>query len=230
MRSSRRTTRTSSSPGSCSALARRLDPSRRRLLDVGAHAGRFISLARKEGWAAEGLELNPRTAAYAARRTGAIVRQLNVHEVDESTAGFDAITVTDVLEHIPDPVRVLDARGEAACSGRMDGSQSALRARAVAEGAMARADCFPGIGRPSRTISCTSTTSRRAPSASRWSGPASATLSSRLARPNFQPDPVGGGRGLSIEPAWIAPCRADCCPVDVHLPVTLNLQAYARRS
>ena len=42
-----------------------------------------------------------------ARRTRATVRQLNVHEVDESTAAFDAITVTDVLEHIPDPVRVL---------------------------------------------------------------------------------------------------------------------------
>ena len=51
--------------GILQALTRRLDPSRRRLLDVGAHAGRFISLARKEGWAAEGLELNPRTAAYA---------------------------------------------------------------------------------------------------------------------------------------------------------------------
>jgi SAM-dependent methyltransferase len=88
-------------------LGRRLDRNRRRLLDVGAHAGRFVSLARKAGWAAEGLELNPQTAAYAAERTGASIRQLNVHEVDVSSAAFDAITVTDVLEHIPDPVRVL---------------------------------------------------------------------------------------------------------------------------
>jgi SAM-dependent methyltransferase len=88
-------------------LGRRLDRSRRRLLDVGAHAGRFVSLARKAGWAAEGLELNPQTAAYAAERTGASIRQLNVHEVDVQSAAFDAITVTDVLEHIPDPVRVL---------------------------------------------------------------------------------------------------------------------------
>ncbi|HMF60033.1 MAG TPA: class I SAM-dependent methyltransferase [Vicinamibacterales bacterium] len=85
----------------------RLEPSRRRLLDVGAHAGRFITLARAEGWAAEGLELNPQTAAFAAEHTGATVRQLNVHQVDVQTAAFDAITVTDVLEHIPDPVRVL---------------------------------------------------------------------------------------------------------------------------
>lgn len=93
--------------GILDTLARRLDPSRRKLLDVGAHAGRFIALARQQGWAAEGLELNPKTAAYAARRTRATVRQLNVHEVDAATAAFDAITVTDVLEHIPDPIGVL---------------------------------------------------------------------------------------------------------------------------
>lgn len=89
------------------ALARRLAPGRRRLLDVGAHAGRFVSLAAAAGWAAEGLELNPRTAAYAAQRTGRPIRQLNVHDVDTGTAAFDAICLTDVLEHIPDPVRVL---------------------------------------------------------------------------------------------------------------------------
>jgi SAM-dependent methyltransferase len=93
--------------GILQSLGRRLEPSRRRLLDVGAHAGRFIALAKADGWAAEGLELNPQTAAFAADRTGAAVRQLNVHQVDARTAAFDAITVTDVLEHIPDPIRVL---------------------------------------------------------------------------------------------------------------------------
>ncbi len=89
------------------SLGRRLPSTRRRLLDVGAHAGRFISMAGDAGWAAEGLELNPRTAAYAAERTRRPIRQLNVHDVDAGTAAFDAICLTDVLEHIPDPVRVL---------------------------------------------------------------------------------------------------------------------------
>jgi SAM-dependent methyltransferase len=93
--------------GILQAIGGRLEPSRRRLLDVGAHAGRFITLARAEGWAAEGLELNPQTAAFAAAHTGATVRQLNVHQVDVQTAAFDAITLTDVLEHVPDPIRVL---------------------------------------------------------------------------------------------------------------------------
>jgi SAM-dependent methyltransferase len=89
------------------SLGSRLDSGRRRLLDVGAHAGRFVSLARDAGWTAEGLELNPKTAAYAARRTGAPVRQLNVHDAGVGDKAYDAITMTDVLEHIPDPVRVL---------------------------------------------------------------------------------------------------------------------------
>ena len=40
----------------------------RRLLDVGAHAGRLMSLARAAGWDVEGIELNPRTTARAVRR------------------------------------------------------------------------------------------------------------------------------------------------------------------
>jgi SAM-dependent methyltransferase len=93
--------------GILQSLAGRLQGPRRRLLDVGAHAGRFLALARAQGWAAEGLELNPQTAAYAATHSGAPVRQLNVHQVDARTAAYDAITLTDVLEHIPDPIAVL---------------------------------------------------------------------------------------------------------------------------
>jgi SAM-dependent methyltransferase len=88
------------------ALAARLPPDRRRLLDVGAHAGRFIATAQRAGWSAEGLELNPKTGAYAAAATGACVHQGNVHTFD-ADARYDAVTLTDVLEHIPDPRTVL---------------------------------------------------------------------------------------------------------------------------
>jgi hypothetical protein len=56
-------------------LAFRIPPARRRLLDVGAHAGRFMHLAQTRGWTVEGIELNPRTAAYAEARTGAAVHR-----------------------------------------------------------------------------------------------------------------------------------------------------------
>jgi 2-polyprenyl-3-methyl-5-hydroxy-6-metoxy-1,4-benzoquinol methylase len=85
------------------ALEGRLPASRRRLLDVGAHAGRFIARARTRGWDADGLELNPRTAAYAAAASGGCVHQGSLDTWSAPGAGYDALTMTDVLEHIPDP-------------------------------------------------------------------------------------------------------------------------------
>ena len=78
----------------------------RALLDVGAHAGRFLRLARDSGWDAEGLELNPKTAAYAAQVSGAHVHQGNIHTFTPARC-YDAVTLTDVLEHVPRPLDVL---------------------------------------------------------------------------------------------------------------------------
>ena len=86
-----------------SELERRLTPDRRRLLDIGAHAGRFIARARARGWDADGLELNPRTAAYAAAASGGRVDHGNLDTWSPKSGGYDAVTMTDVLEHIPDP-------------------------------------------------------------------------------------------------------------------------------
>jgi SAM-dependent methyltransferase len=92
-------------------LDRRTPERPRRLLDVGAHAGRFMHLAQQAGWEVEGIELNPRTATYAARRTGAPVHQVNARTLVATGLRFRAITLTDVLEHIPEPVALLATSG-----------------------------------------------------------------------------------------------------------------------
>lgn len=89
----------------------------RRLLDVGAHAGRFMHLAGNAGWQPEGIELNPRTASYAATRTGLPVHVVNVGRLPRLDRRYGAITLIDVLEHVPEPVTVLSRVGDALEAG-----------------------------------------------------------------------------------------------------------------
>jgi Methyltransferase domain len=53
--------------------------------------------------------VNPRTAAYAGRRTGAPVHHDSLRALAVSGPRYHAITFTDVLEHMPDPRAVLEA-------------------------------------------------------------------------------------------------------------------------
>jgi SAM-dependent methyltransferase len=88
-------------------LDARVPSTPRVLLDIGSHAGRFLQMAVTAGWRAEGTEINPRTAAYAAEHAGVVVHRLAAEQVLDRKARFDAVTLTDVLEHIPAPMTLL---------------------------------------------------------------------------------------------------------------------------
>lgn len=93
--------------GILDGLDRRIARTPRRLLDVGAHVGKFVAMAGGRGWIAEGVELNPTTAAYARTRSGLPVHERAVSELAREGRRFDAVTLTDVLEHIPEPLGAL---------------------------------------------------------------------------------------------------------------------------
>lgn len=78
-----------------------------RLLDVGCATGRFMSVAQNRGWDVEGVELNDDTASIA-REDGLNVTTGTLESLD-SAQQFDAITMWDVVEHVPDPLGLLRA-------------------------------------------------------------------------------------------------------------------------
>jgi 2-polyprenyl-3-methyl-5-hydroxy-6-metoxy-1,4-benzoquinol methylase len=76
-------------------------PARGRLLDFGCAAGYFLKLARSEGWHIAGIELSGEMARNAARDLGIpIWASLDTLPDRE----FNAITLWEVIEHLPEPV------------------------------------------------------------------------------------------------------------------------------
>ncbi|HEY7476107.1 MAG TPA: class I SAM-dependent methyltransferase [Vicinamibacterales bacterium] len=89
-------------------LERRLPRDRRSLIDIGAHVGRFLKIASGRAWVAEGIETNPQTAAYA-RQMGATIHPMDLRSVSRQGCRYDAVTLIDVLEHIPEPRAALQS-------------------------------------------------------------------------------------------------------------------------
>jgi SAM-dependent methyltransferase len=77
-----------------------------RWLDVGCGAGTLLSAASELGWAAVGTELSP-PAVDAAREAGLDVRLGELSELGFAAGGFDVVSLVEVLEHVPEPSRLL---------------------------------------------------------------------------------------------------------------------------
>jgi len=82
----------------------------KRVLDVGCGTGELVGFLVENGFAAEGIEPSADAVAIAKDR-GRPVRNLALEEfVSEGseTAGFDAVVLINVLEHVPDPAQVIE--------------------------------------------------------------------------------------------------------------------------
>jgi len=81
-----------------------------RLLDVGCGLGLFLLALDPARWERYGLEVMPAAHQEAARRLGAdriVTAELTAAEFPPEH--FDVVTFWDALEHLPDPVRALNA-------------------------------------------------------------------------------------------------------------------------
>jgi 2-polyprenyl-3-methyl-5-hydroxy-6-metoxy-1,4-benzoquinol methylase len=79
-----------------------------RLLDVGCSSGSLLAVAAEMGFAVTGVETAP-AAAEAARRAGFEVHLGALEEAALAPASFDVITLIELIEHLTEPLAMMQA-------------------------------------------------------------------------------------------------------------------------
>src|SRR3989344_9410204 len=79
-----------------------------RLLDIGTAAGSFLHVAKKEGWDVYGIEPNRWLCRWGMRHYGISIKPGTIFDNRFKNDFFDVVTLWDVLEHTPEPSKVLD--------------------------------------------------------------------------------------------------------------------------
>jgi len=78
-----------------------------KLLDIGCAAGYFLKVAKDSGWDVQGVELNKWLAAQGRKRFHLKVFAGTLEKARLKPKCFDAVTMWDVIEHIPAPKETL---------------------------------------------------------------------------------------------------------------------------
>lgn len=80
-----------------------------RLLDVGCATGIGVQAARDLGWEAEGIDLSAYAVAQGREQHHQPLHAAELETWQSPLAPYDAITMWDYIEHVPDPGRTLAA-------------------------------------------------------------------------------------------------------------------------
>lgn len=78
-----------------------------KLLDVGCGAGDYLNLMRTRGWDVEGIDFDVEAAKNASERFGVKVYSGELEDMDYPDRCFDAITMNHLIEHVFQPVKLL---------------------------------------------------------------------------------------------------------------------------
>ncbi len=78
-----------------------------RLLDVGCGSGELLERLKGLGWQVEGVDFDE-SAVRAARKRDLKVQHGTLESQGYSDGTFDAVVMSHVIEHVPDPLRLLE--------------------------------------------------------------------------------------------------------------------------
>lgn len=79
----------------------------KRLFEIGANVGLFLSVASERGWDVAGIEPSSWAVAQGRDRFGVDLRQGTVEQLDLDPGTIDVLAMFDVLEHLSDPMAAL---------------------------------------------------------------------------------------------------------------------------
>jgi SAM-dependent methyltransferase len=84
-------------------LERYLEEGRRRILDIGSGPGFFLLNGKNRGWQVKGIEPSMQAAEHSHNLGLDVVNAFYSEEIARGLGHFDAVNMSEVLEHIPDP-------------------------------------------------------------------------------------------------------------------------------
>jgi len=80
---------------------------KKRFLDIGCATGRLLKKLREEGWSVTGVELCPQSVSYARKKYKLKVYNSTLEKVRFPSASFEAVHLSHVIEHLPEPIKTL---------------------------------------------------------------------------------------------------------------------------
>lgn len=78
-----------------------------KLLDIGCGNGQFLAVMRGLGWEVQGIEPDKQACRVAQEHFGVQIIASTLYEARIPDDSFDAVTLSHVLEHVPDPIGLL---------------------------------------------------------------------------------------------------------------------------
>jgi len=81
---------------------------RRRILDVGSGPGFFLDFGKKRGWCPLGIEPSQIAAEFSRSLELEVINDFLDPSTAKNLGRFDAVNMSEVLEHVPNPDKMLE--------------------------------------------------------------------------------------------------------------------------